>query len=120
MIRHLQRCLLAATSAITIAAPAWTQNAVLPVAPQRITIGFVDVEGDPRHETLKAYGRLVLKTREHPFAGAQVAIEEAQAIARVLKIDFALERITVKSAEAVAPAVLIKQPLINREQPGEV
>jgi ABC transporter substrate binding protein (PQQ-dependent alcohol dehydrogenase system) len=71
-----------------------------------MTIGFVDIEGDPRHEPLKAYGRLVLKTREHPFAGAQVAIEEAQAIARVLKIDFALERITVKSADAVAPAVL--------------
>jgi ABC transporter substrate binding protein (PQQ-dependent alcohol dehydrogenase system) len=106
MIRHLQRCLLAAMSTITIAAPAWTQNAVPPVAPQRITIGFVDVEGDQRHEPLKAYGRLVLKTREHPFAGAQVAIEEAQAIARVLKIDFALERITVKSGEALAPAVL--------------
>ena len=109
MIRHLQRCLLAASCAITIAAliqPARTQNAPASAQPQRITIGFVDIEGDPRHEPLKAYERLVLKTREHPFAGAQVAIEEAQAIARVLKIDFALERITVKSPEAVAPAVL--------------
>jgi ABC transporter substrate binding protein (PQQ-dependent alcohol dehydrogenase system) len=106
MIRALQRHLIVATCAITIAAPAWTQNAAPPVAPQRITIGFVDIAGDPRYEPLKAYGRLVLKTREHPFAGAQVAIEEAQAIARVLKLDFALERITVKSAEAVAPAVL--------------
>ena len=96
---------------------------MLPAPPQRVTIGFVDVEGDPRHEPLKAYGRLVLKTREHPFAGAQVAIDEAQAIARVLKIDFALERITVKSADAVAPAVLqaldtAQHPVLRRRCAG--
>ncbi len=72
---------------------------------ERIAIGFVEIAGDPRHEPLRAYERLILKTREHPYAGAQVGIEEAQAIARVLKMEFALERITVKSAEEVAPAV---------------
>ncbi|MEA2936792.1 MAG: hypothetical protein QOC56_296 [Alphaproteobacteria bacterium] len=77
-----------------------------PPAQPRITIGFVEIEGDARHEPLKAYERLVLRTREHPFAGAQVGIEEAAALARVLKMDFALERITVKSADDVAPAVL--------------
>src|SRR5262249_4041766 len=75
-------------------------------APQpRVTIGYVDIAGDPRHEPIKAYERIVLKQRDPPFAGAQVGIEEAQALSRVLKIDFALERITVKSAEEVAPAV---------------
>ena len=53
----------------------------------------------------RAYERLILKTREHPFAGAQVGIDEAQALTRVLKTDFALERITVKSPAEVAPAV---------------
>ena len=48
----------------------------------------------------------MLKLREHPFAGAQVGIDEAQILSRVLKIDFALERIRVKSAEEIAPAVL--------------
>src|SRR5918994_1209209 len=69
---------------------------------RRVTIGFVDIEGDPRHEPIRAYERMILKTREHPFAGAQVGIDEAQALTRALKIDFALERITVKSAEALA------------------
>ena len=68
-----------------------------------MTIGYVDIAGDPRHEPIKAYERIVLKQREPPFAGAQVGIDEAQALSRVLKIDFALERITVKSAEEVAP-----------------
>ena len=77
-----------------------------PAAQPRLTIGFVEIEGDPRHEPIRAYERIILKTRDHPFAGAQVGVDEAQALARVLKTDFALERITVKSADAVAPAVI--------------
>src|SRR5260370_41892134 len=72
---------------------------------KKVTIGFVEIEGDPRYEPIKGFERLVLKTREHPFVGAQVGIDEAQALTRVLKTDFVLERITVKSAEEVAPAV---------------
>jgi ABC transporter substrate binding protein (PQQ-dependent alcohol dehydrogenase system) len=77
-----------------------------PAPRQRLTIGFVEIEGDARHEPIRAYERIILKTREHPFAGAQVAVDEAAALARVLKMDFALDRITVKSAADVAPAVL--------------
>src|SRR5262245_44034602 len=77
-----------------------------PPPPQpRVTIGYVEIAGDARYEPITGYGRLVLKSRERPFAGAQVGIEEAQAIARVLKIDFALERITVGSAAELAGAV---------------
>jgi ABC transporter substrate binding protein (PQQ-dependent alcohol dehydrogenase system) len=73
--------------------------------PQKLTIGFVDIEGDIRYEPIQGSDRIVLKTREHPFAGAQVGLDEAQALTRVLKTDFALERITVKSAADVASAV---------------
>jgi ABC transporter substrate binding protein (PQQ-dependent alcohol dehydrogenase system) len=72
---------------------------------QKLTIGFVEIDGDPRYEPIKGFERLVLKTREHPFAGAQIGIDEAAALTRVLKTDFVLERITVKSAEEVASAV---------------
>jgi ABC transporter substrate binding protein (PQQ-dependent alcohol dehydrogenase system) len=72
---------------------------------QRVTIGFVDIEGDPRYEPVRAYERLVLKTRDHPFPGAQIGIDEAAALARVLNTDFVLERITVKAPEEVAGAV---------------
>jgi ABC transporter substrate binding protein (PQQ-dependent alcohol dehydrogenase system) len=88
------------------AAVAQTPPPPAPAQQARLTIGFVEIEGDPRHEPIRAYERLILKTRDHPFAGAQVGIDEAQALSRVLKTDFALERMTVKSAEAVAPAVL--------------
>jgi ABC transporter substrate binding protein (PQQ-dependent alcohol dehydrogenase system) len=72
---------------------------------QRVAIGFVDVEGDPRYEPVRAFERLILKTRDHPFAGAQIGIDEAAALVRVLNTDFVLERITVKSPEEVAGAV---------------
>src|SRR3979409_958409 len=72
---------------------------------QKITIGFVDIEGDPRYEPIKGFERLVLKTRERPFAGDHAGTAGAQALTRVLKTDFVLERITVKSLEEVAPAV---------------
>jgi ABC transporter substrate binding protein (PQQ-dependent alcohol dehydrogenase system) len=101
--RHLCVILTAVFAALVPAAaaaqtPERAQNA-------RITIGFVDIAGDPRHEPIRAYERLILKTREHPFAGAQVGIDEARALTRVLKTEFALERITVKSVDEVAAAV---------------
>ena len=104
---HLRLGLFVACCTVLVASLANTVFAQAPTpAPQpRVTIGYVDIAGDPRHEPIKAYERIVLKPRESPFAGAQVGIDEAQALSRVLKIDFALERITVKSAEEVAPAV---------------
>jgi ABC transporter substrate binding protein (PQQ-dependent alcohol dehydrogenase system) len=72
--------------------------------PTKLTIGFVEIAGDARHEPVRA-DRVVLKTRDHPFAGAQVGVEETTSLVRVLRTEFKLERITVKSAAEVAPAV---------------
>src|SRR5258708_38186603 len=95
------RSMRATISAIILACAAGTPMAQ-PAPPQqpqqKLTIGFVDIEGDPRYEPIKGFERLVLKTREHPFTGAQIGIDEAQALTRVLKTDFVLERITLKSA----------------------
>jgi ABC transporter substrate binding protein (PQQ-dependent alcohol dehydrogenase system) len=89
-----------------VAAAAFAQSPPPPAQPPaRVTIGFVEIEGDARHEPIRAYERLVLKTREHPFAGAQVGIDETTALVRVLRTEFKLERITVKTAAEVAPAV---------------
>ena len=71
---------------------------------QKVTIGYVEIDGDRRYEPIKA-DRLILKTREHPFDGARIGLDDAKVLARVLKIDFDLERITVKAAADVAPAV---------------
>ena len=71
---------------------------------QKITIGYVEIEGDRRYQPIMAE-RLVLKAREHPFDGARIGLDDAKILARVLKIDFELERITVKSSAEVASAI---------------
>jgi ABC transporter substrate binding protein (PQQ-dependent alcohol dehydrogenase system) len=100
------RATVALIAACAATAIALAQPASPPAAqPQKLTIGFVDIEGDPRYEPIQGSDRIVLRTREHPVTGAQVGLDEAQALTRVLKTDFALERITVKSAADVAGAV---------------
>src|ERR1700726_1838163 len=93
--------------AIAFTAPVFAQQAPPAAAPprQHISIGYVEIAGDPRYEPVRAYERLILKTREHPFPGAQVGIDEAATLVRVINTEFALERITVKSPAEVAPAV---------------
>jgi ABC transporter substrate binding protein (PQQ-dependent alcohol dehydrogenase system) len=107
MIRvHSIRMLVAALTLAWVTA-ALAQPAPPPAQPQqKLTIGFVEIEGDARYEPIRAYERIILKTREHPFAGAEVGIDEAAALSRVLKMDFALDRIAVKSPDEIAPAVL--------------
>jgi ABC transporter substrate binding protein (PQQ-dependent alcohol dehydrogenase system) len=73
---------------------------------QHVKIGFIEVEGDARYEPLRAYERIILKTREHPFAGAEIGVDEAAPLTRILSTDFVLDRIVAKSSADVAPAVL--------------
>jgi ABC transporter substrate binding protein (PQQ-dependent alcohol dehydrogenase system) len=72
---------------------------------QTLTIGYVEVDNDPRYEPIRGADRIVLKTRAHPYPGAEVSIDDAAPLRRVLPVDFALTRISVVSAEAVAAAV---------------
>ncbi len=76
-----------------------------PPRPQ-IKIAFVTIQNDVRYEPIRAYERIVLKTPEHPLVGAEVGVDEAAALARILAADVMLEPIAVKSSGDVAPAVL--------------
>jgi ABC transporter substrate binding protein (PQQ-dependent alcohol dehydrogenase system) len=110
--RHLARWLAGFCLLVLVGGPLGNAQDAEPPR-QRLTIGYVEIEGDVRYEPIRAYERLILKTREHPFAGAQVGLDDAKVLARVLKTDFALERITVKSAAEVAPAV--QQAMTSRD-----
>jgi ABC transporter substrate binding protein (PQQ-dependent alcohol dehydrogenase system) len=97
---------LGAVFVASLAPAAFAQQPPAPAPSQRVTIGYVEVAGDARYEPITGFGRLVLKNRERPFAGAQVGLDEAQALTRVLKTEFALERISVASPAEVAAAVV--------------
>jgi ABC transporter substrate binding protein (PQQ-dependent alcohol dehydrogenase system) len=74
-------------------------------AQQHVKIAFVQVDGDPRYAPIMASDRIVLKKPEHPFAGAQVSIDDAAPLQRILGTDFSLDRVAVKSSADVAAAV---------------
>ena len=86
-------------------APGSAQEA--PSAKQQINIAFVEIEIDARYAPVRAYERIILKTRAPPFAGAEFGLDDAAPLARVLKVDSRLQRIPVKSAAEVAPAVRV-------------
>ncbi len=81
------------------------QEASPPSQRPQVKIGFVEIEGDARYQPVRAYERIILKAREHPFTGAEVGIDDASALSRVLPADFSLNRITAISPAVVAPAV---------------
>jgi ABC transporter substrate binding protein (PQQ-dependent alcohol dehydrogenase system) len=103
-----RRVRYAALSAVIVAGAGQAVPAQSPSSPPqaRVTIGYVEIAGDPRYQPITGFGRLVLKRREHPFAGAQVGLDEAQALTRVLNIEFTLDRISVASPAEVAGAVV--------------
>jgi len=85
-------------------APAPTRTTSTP-ARQHVKIAFVQVDGDPRYAPIIASDRIVLKKPEHPFAGAQVSIDDAAPLQRILGTDFSLDRVGVKSSADVAAAI---------------
>jgi ABC transporter substrate binding protein (PQQ-dependent alcohol dehydrogenase system) len=89
-----------------LAPAARAQNTPAQSAPQQVKIGFVDIDGDPRYEPIRASDRIILRTPDHPFAGAAVGVDEAAPLTRLLNTTFTLDRIAVKSPADVAPAVL--------------
>jgi ABC transporter substrate binding protein (PQQ-dependent alcohol dehydrogenase system) len=103
---HVLGPLLCLAWSLTAAAqdvPAPSQTA----APQQhVKIAFVQVDGDPRYAPIRASDRIILKAPEHPFAGAEVGVDEAAPLVRLLNTDFTLDRIVVKSSADIAPAVL--------------
>jgi ABC transporter substrate binding protein (PQQ-dependent alcohol dehydrogenase system) len=86
------------------------QNVPAPSQPatpqQHVKIAFVQVDGDPRYAPIRASDRIVLKAPEHPFTGAEVGIDEAAPLVRLLNTDFTLDHIVAKSPADVAGAVL--------------
>jgi ABC transporter substrate binding protein (PQQ-dependent alcohol dehydrogenase system) len=89
----------------SISAPA--QTSTQPMNPQQhVKIAFVQIENDPRYEPIRAYERIILKAPEHPFTGAQIGVDEAAPLTRLLNTDFVLDRIVAKSSLDVARAVV--------------
>jgi len=72
----------------------------------RVPIIYIELADDQRYEPVRAYGRVVLEARDHPFAGAQAGLEDARALSRASGAEHQLSRVSAKSAEEMSAAVL--------------
>jgi ABC transporter substrate binding protein (PQQ-dependent alcohol dehydrogenase system) len=100
--RALGLALLALAAAAT---PAQAQH------PGVVTIGYVELENDARYEPVLGTERIVIARRERPEPAAEVALDEAAAIGRVIQRDFVLAHF-----RAAGEPLLIEQVVAAAER----
>ena len=73
-----------------------------PVAADTLTIGYLALKGDPRHDEVRSYTGVVVRPATDPFQGAETALREGRIPGRALDLSFALDRIEAASAGDLA------------------
>src|SRR5689334_16015548 len=83
--------------------------AAVPLAPTRaneatpgaqsVTLGYVELADDPRYANRGSISGIEFTDLGRPYLGSQAALQDAQAIGRVIKVGFSLERATGKSVD---------------------
>lgn len=77
----------------------------IPAKPQKtLTIGYVELAGDARYAS-PPDSTVTLTPPARPFAAAQMAVDEASFLSRVLGIGFVLKRESARDIDALAQAV---------------
>ena len=100
MIERLRKLLRSAALSLAVAVtlpskPAHPQS----VAAKPMTLGYVELEDDPRYANRGAIDGILFNDLGRPYQASQVALEDARAIGRVAKVDFTIEKATSKSAK---------------------
>jgi ABC transporter substrate binding protein (PQQ-dependent alcohol dehydrogenase system) len=89
--------LAAAALAIGLALPASTHAATIEM--QTMKIGYVELAEDPRYADQGVHSGIAFPDVGRPYMGSQVALEDARAVGRVVKVEFSMEKATAKSIE---------------------
>jgi ABC transporter substrate binding protein (PQQ-dependent alcohol dehydrogenase system) len=67
--------------------------------------GYVELANDPRYAEENAFSRIISADHGRPYDGSQLALKDAQAIGRVIKIDFSIEKETGKSVDELVQQI---------------
>ena len=68
-------------------------------------LGYVELADDPRYARNGALSGIVFTDRGRPYPGGQVALQDAQAIGRVVKVDFSMLKSTGKSVDELVQQI---------------
>jgi ABC transporter substrate binding protein (PQQ-dependent alcohol dehydrogenase system) len=109
--------LLAAAVLLAAARPAGA-------ADQTLTIGYVEIENDPRYDDRRAAARYPLQPWGRPFDGARVALEESELAGAAAGVTFEVRRVSAGEPDGLLPAIQRLQSagirLVLLDTPGTV
>ncbi|MBV8614126.1 MAG: ABC transporter substrate-binding protein, partial [Acetobacteraceae bacterium] len=74
-------------------------------AGKAMRIGYVELADDPRYAERGALSGIAFTDLGRPYLGSQVALADAQAIGRVVKVEFSIEKASGKSVDDLAQQV---------------
>jgi ABC transporter substrate binding protein (PQQ-dependent alcohol dehydrogenase system) len=69
-------------------------------------LGYVELEDDPRYANRGSHSGIVFTDLGRPYLGSQVAMEDAQAVGKVIGVEFSMEKSTVASDEELMDRIL--------------
>ena len=74
-------------------------------ATKTMKLGYVELADDPRYADRGTLSRILFTDRGRPYQGSQVALQDAQAIGRVIKVAFSMEKSTGKSVDELVQQI---------------
>jgi ABC transporter substrate binding protein (PQQ-dependent alcohol dehydrogenase system) len=105
MIDRVRRLSTAAVCVLGVAAILPVAAAHAETAAKSMHLGYVELEDDPRYANRGAINGISFSDLGRPFEASLVALEDARAIGRVTKTDFAMQKATGQSPDDLARRV---------------
>jgi len=106
MIERIQVAASAAALAISFGLPSNMQAHAGSDGTKAVKLGYVELADDPRYAGLGLRSGILFTDLGRPYQGSQVALEDARAIGRILKIDFSMEKTSSKSADELVQHIV--------------
>jgi ABC transporter substrate binding protein (PQQ-dependent alcohol dehydrogenase system) len=89
---------------LVISPPAISAAAGSPQA-SAMKLGYVELADDPRYANRGAHSGIVFTDLGRPYQGSQVALEDAEAIGRVIGVDFSMEKSSAASVDELVQQI---------------
>ena len=72
---------------------------------QDLNIAYLELKKDPRYGKKRVYARYLSQPLGRPYAGAEVALQEAKFVGAAIGVEFRLQRVAVNDVQGLAAAV---------------
>jgi ABC transporter substrate binding protein (PQQ-dependent alcohol dehydrogenase system) len=70
-----------------------------------VKLGYVELANDPRYANRGEHSGIVFTDLGRPYQGSQVALEDARAVGRVIRVEFSMEKATATSEDELLQRV---------------